>query len=232
MEERAQRRSFSRLLLALFLLATLGSAEGAGDARFEVRTRQWVEPGQFAPSGPGQAGHELLVGVVILDGSGWGRDEVLAGVSDMAGLLAQCGIRLAGIDLAEVSVPPAYLDLHTPRSRELAAAVDAQRPALYFIRDTRHQPAFDAEAIGRGNSRSRPEMADSVWVTRAAPDLPVVLAHELAHVLANSGAHVDLPGNLMRDESDPAHTQLTGRQCVTILEQGTRHGLIRPLRPD
>jgi hypothetical protein len=213
-------------------LATLGSAAGAGDARFEVRSRAWLDPGQHVPSGSGEAGHELLVGVVILDGAGWGRDEVLAGVFGMAALLAQCGIRLAGIDLAEVGVPPAYLDLDTPRSRELAAAVDAQRPALFFIRDTRHQPAFDAEAIGRGNSRSRPEMADSVWVTRAAPDLPVVLAHELAHVLANSGAHVDLPGNLMRDESDPAHTHLSGWQCTAILEQGAQHGLIRPLHTE
>ncbi len=213
------------------MLATLASAEAAGDARFEVRARQWVDSGQFVPLGPGQDGHELLVGVVILDGSGWGRDEVLAGVSGMSGLLAQCGIRLAGIELAEVSVPPAYLDLHTPRSRELAAAVHSQRPTLYFVRDTRHEPAFDAEAIGRGNSRRRPEMADSVWVTRAAPDLSVVLAHELAHVLANSGEHVDQPDNLMQDTSDPAHTRLSKVQCAALVENGTRHGLLAPSGP-
>ena len=84
------------------------------------------------------------------------------------------------------------------------------------------------QAIGRGNSRNRSEMADSVWVTRAAPDLPIVLAHELAHVLANSGTHVDLPGNLMRDASDPANTRLTAEQCAELIERGTAHGLLRP----
>ncbi|NCF10015.1 MAG: hypothetical protein GWP66_04975 [Gammaproteobacteria bacterium] len=211
-----------------FLLATHAALAGAGDARFVVRDVELVDVASFNLRSPVQSGHDLMLGAVILEGSGWTRAEVLDGVAGMAGLLTQCGIRLARMELTRVAVPHDYLDLFTPRSRELAADVMPRRPTLYFVRDTRQRPAFDAEAVGRGNSHSRPEMADSVWVTRAAPDLPVVLAHELAHVLANSGAHVDLPGNLMRDASDPAHTHLTEAQCARIIERGARHGLLVP----
>lgn len=215
------------LLVALVLL--LGSdGAGAGDARFVVRAFERIDAAALGLPTAGSFSHQLVLGVVIVDGTGWMRGEVVDGVTAMARLLMQCGIRLTGIELTEVAVPPGHLDLFTPRSREVAAAVMPRRPTLYFVRDTRQRPAFDAEAVGRGNSRSRPEMADSVWVTRAAPDLPIVLAHELAHVLANNGTHVDLPDNLMRDESDPGHTHLTDAQCATILEQGARHGLLEP----
>ena len=67
-------------------------------------------------------------------------------------------------------------------------------------------PAFDAEAIGRGNSGSRPELRDTVWIALGSRDLGIVLAHELAHVLMDSGEHSDEPGNLMRDETAPENT--------------------------
>lgn len=98
---------------------------------------------------------------------------------------------------------------------------------MYFVTDTRQRPGFDAEAIGRGNSSTRPELADSVWVTRAARDVDIALAHELVHVLANSGAHVELSGNLMRDETTPHNTRLTAAQCEQLREVGTEHGLLR-----
>lgn len=217
----------------LLVLALFGGASAAnGKSGFTVRDFARIDATDLGIPMPLESSHELALAVVVLDGSGWQRDEVLEGIAGMAALLGQCGIHLAGLELAVVAVPPDYLDLFTPRSRELAGALQAPRPTLYFVRDTRQKPAFDAEAIGRGNSRSRPEMADSVWVTRAAPDLPVVLAHELVHVLANSGAHVDLPGNLMRDRSDPRHTRLTDAQCATLLEVGSRHGLLAPLAAD
>ena len=44
-------------------------------------------------------------------------------------------------------------------ARELARTLRHQAPAVYFVDDTRQDPAFDAEAIGRGNSRMRDETA-------------------------------------------------------------------------
>lgn len=102
---------------------------------------------------------------------------------------------------------------------------------VWFVRDTRQRPAFDAEAIGRGNSRMRPELADSIWVTRATGDLGIAIAHELAHVLMDSGAHSNEPGNLMREETSPASKLLSATQCAQLRETGTANGMLEAPRP-
>ncbi len=86
----------------------------------------------------------------------------------------------------------------------------------------------EAEAIGRGNSRSRPELADTVWIVHDARDPGVALAHELAHVLLDSGEHSDEPGNLMRDETTPQNTRLSAVQCERLRASGAAHGLLAP----
>jgi len=117
---------------------------------------------------------------------------------------------------------------HTPTSRELASKLRPGTPAVYFADGTRQDPAFDAEAIGRGNSRTRPELRDTVWVMRGARDLGVVLAHELAHVLMDSGEHSEEPGNLMREESAPGNTKLSESQCARLRTIGKANGLLLP----
>lgn len=94
------------------------------------------------------------------------------------------------------------------------------------MRDTRSHPAFDAEAIGRGNSRTRPELADTVWMTAATRYADIVLAHELAHVLMDGGEHSDEPGNLMRDETTAGSTALSAAQCARLRETGSANGLL------
>ena len=133
------------------------------------------------------------------------------------------------IELLEVDAPPPYRSLYTPLSRMLARRLAPARPAVFFVADTRHRPAFDAEAFGRGNSRTRPEMADTVWIAAGTRDLPVVIAHELVHVLADSGAHSAAAGNLMGEETLPGGTRLTRDQCEAIVARGAENGLLRPL---
>ena len=110
----------------------------------------------------------------------------------------------------------------------LARRTRRARPTVFFVADTRNVPAFDAEAVGRGNSRSRPEMTDTVWITAGTRDLPIVLAHELAHVIADSGEHSQQPGNLMREETAPGSTALTASQCRRLTETGAANGLLQP----
>jgi len=175
------------------------------------------------------ATHDLELTLVYFDATAWTHEEILAATVSAMELFGQCRVHLAAVETVRVSAPVQYHDLYTPLSRELARALQPARPTIYFVSDTRQQPAFDAEAIGRGNSRSRPELADSVWVTRATRDLGIVLAHELVHVLMNSGEHSDRPGNLMRDETAVENTQLTAAQCERLRDVGTRHGLLRRL---
>ncbi len=144
-----------------------------------------------------------------------------------ANILSQCGIHTTRIDVLHVTAPETHRHFDTPRSRELARALDLPRPAIFFAAGTRQAPAFDAEAIGRGNSRSRPELTDTVWVARGARDLGIVVAHELAHVLMDSGEHDNTPHNLMAESTSPDNTRLTAAQCAQLTATGQRHGLLR-----
>ena len=64
--------------------------------------------------------------------------------------------------------------------------------------------------------------------TRAATDLGIVLTHELAHVLMDSGEHSEAPGNLMHEDTAPANTKLSEAQCARLRDTGSTNGLLRP----
>jgi len=174
----------------------------------------------------GAAGYRLPLELAVIAGSGWSADDVLAAAQQAGRLLAQCGVGIGPLRLSEFDGPARYRNLFTPVSRELARRANLGRPALFFVADTRHRPAFDAEAIGRANSRTRPEMADTVWITAGTRDLPIVIAHELVHVLADSGEHSDEPGNLMREDTAPENARLTPDQCRALVTKAQANGLL------
>ena len=168
--------------------------------------------------------------LAYLKGAGWAREEILAAVVQTARIVGQCGVGLERAELVLVDAPERYRYFFTPISRELARALPLEKPTIYFVADTRQRPAFDAEAIGRGNSGSRPELANTVWITRTTRDLGIALAHELAHVLMDSGEHSDDPGNLMREETAPANTLLSDALCARLVAKGAENGLLIPLK--
>lgn len=174
---------------------------------------------------------ELAPVLVVMERSRWRDDQVAGALGEAAAILAQCGVRIAGATLHRVGGPERYADFSTAAGRELARRLPFARPTVYFVRDTRQRPAFDAEAIGRGNSATRPELAFTVWLTETVRDPGVALAHELAHVLMDSGEHVDLPGNLMRDRTAPDHVGLTEGQCARLTATGEALGLLAPAAP-
>jgi hypothetical protein len=171
--------------------------------------------------------HRLALTLVQLEGSGWTRERALGALREAAAILAQCDIGFASVEWLSLSTPARYLDFSTPAARELARLQPVRRPAIYLVRDTRSRPAFDAEAIGRANSRTRPELADTVWMTAATRDAGIALAHELAHVLMDSGEHSDEPGNLMRDETSRTKTALSVTQCTRMRETAHANGLLQ-----
>ena len=177
------------------------------------------------------ATHRLRLEMVMMRAAGWSSEQILNATKRAVQILAQCGIRTTFVELYEFDGPARYRYLATPVSRDLALGVRLARPAVFFVADTLNEPAFDAEAIGRANSRSRPEMTDTVWITAGTRDLAIVMAHELAHVLADSGEHSDLPGNLMREETAAGNTSLTLPQCRRVTENGTANGLLEAERP-
>jgi hypothetical protein len=164
--------------------------------------------------------------LVRLEGSGWTRERPLVVVREAGAILGQCGVALERVKIQSVAAPN-QLDFSTPAARELARAHPVAKPAVYLVRGTNSRPAFDAEAIGRGNSRTRPEIADTVWMTAGTRDPGIALAHELAHVLMDSGEHSEEEGNLMREETSPRNTTLNAAQCERLRETGRRNGLLK-----
>lgn len=181
---------------------------------------------------PAQAQDSLALRLTLVHfaGGSWREDEIVAAATQASKIFEQCGIVSGSLELKRLDVEPRFRIFHTPTSRELARTLRLGTPAIYFVEDTRQRPAFDAEAIGRGNSRSRPELRDTIWVVRGARDLAVVLAHEIAHVLMDSGEHSQDPGNLMREETTPANTRLSAAQCARLRDTAAANGLLTPLR--
>lgn len=172
------------------------------------------------------APYRLRLALYTPAGGPWEPEAVMRATRAAAAIFAQCGIGLASATLSTYEGEARFRDYFTPWSRQLVRSLSPPRPAVFFVADTRNRPAFDAEAIGRGNSRSRPELADTVWVAFGTRDLAVALAHELAHVLADSGEHSDAPGNLMGEETSPSATRLTEAQCARIAAAGEANGLL------
>ncbi|HEX6320145.1 MAG TPA: hypothetical protein VFZ84_14925 [Burkholderiales bacterium] len=209
-----------RAWVFLFVLTAAPTSSGEGELRV-VETRQ--VPAVQVVAG---ASHTLRLALHVFRGGRWTPEEVGEAVLEAAGLLRQCGVALSAAELRVVQAPRRFHDYFTPVSRELLARMPVPKPAVFFVDDTRNDPAFDAEAIGRANAPGRPELADTVWVAYGARDLPLVLAHELVHLLSDSGAHSDAPGNLMRAETSPGDTRLTEAQCRLLRAKGEANGLL------
>jgi hypothetical protein len=202
------------------VLACLAAPAHAQEEIRVVETQ--VLPGAENPN----ASHRLRLSLYAFDGGRWLREEIAAAVMASGGLLAQCGVGLSRVELSVVQAPRSFQVYATPVSRELLRRLPVRKPAIFFVDDTLNDPPFDAEAIGRANASTRPELADTVWVALGARDLPQVLAHELVHLLSDSGVHSDAAENLMRAETSPRNTRLTRAQCERMRSHGTANGLL------
>ena len=117
--------------------------------------------------------------------------------------------------------------MSTGSAHTLLEAVGGERVTVVFARDTRMQAAFDGEAFGLGNTRMRPWLAPSVWLMLGVDDAGVALAHELYHVIANSGEHVEGVANLMQGRTRPESLELTPAQCSLAQVNGVANGVLQ-----
>jgi len=227
-----RRRLHVAVLSLVFAAPALAQAQEDPDTPVRI-VRTWLlDARELAVQQAAQPAHGLSrthllrLEMAVQSGARWAPDVILAAARRAAAILAQCGVQTTAY-LHEFDGPRRYRNLSTPVSRELARKMRLGRPTIFFVDDTLHQPAFDAEAIGRANAGTRPEMTDTIWVTAATRDLPIALAHELVHVLADSGAHSDAADNLMREDTAAGNTQLTAEQCASALTIGAANGLLK-----
>lgn len=205
-------------------------AEDSSSDRIKVLSERMLELPPIltaADPAPARAALHFDLTAIVIEDTGWQTTDVQQALTQALPILAQCGIAPQRIKLVHVATPAVYRDLAPQAARQLAAQLAPTRPALFFVRNTRMRPAFEAEAFGPGNTRTRPELVNTVWVTRSAPDLPETLAHELFHVIANSGEHSGDETNLMYDNTAPGRRKLTPAQCTKLREAGLKNRLLR-----
>lgn len=200
-----------------------GACPAAQAAVLEDRTES-LSAADLGVATPG--GLALVLNVVAVSGSGWQPPAVRAMLRSAAPILGQCGIALARVSAHYLSGPERLRYFTAETAEALIAARPYAKPAAYLVADTRRPVPFDAEAFAPANSAAHPSLVDTVWIVRSTPHPGIALAHELAHVLTDSGEHSTLPGNLMREETAPSNTKLTAEQCRRIVERGRARGLL------
>ena len=174
--------------------------------------------------------HTIALDIVVLSGAGWRVPEIHRAVGHAAQILAQCEVSVERARLRIVEAPRRYRFLHDTWSRQLVKRLDPALPAVFFVEETLREPAFEAEAFGQANSRRMRTLRDTVWITRAAGDVGVVLAHELFHVLADLGRHETDPRNLMHERAGSSNTRLYDWQCERLRKVATAFGLAEPVK--
>ena len=212
----------------------VGTDRGACDARpggvTEIPLGVWTSEHLHVQGAEPPHTHTVALDVVILSGAGWRIPEVHRAVDRAAEILAQCEVSVDRARVRAVEAPRRFRYLDDTWSRRLVKRLDLLRPAVFFVEGTLREPAFEAEAFGQGNTRRIPAMRDTVWITRAAKDVGIVLAHELFHVLADLGQHETDPGNLMHERTDGRNTRLHDWQCERLRKVATAFGLTEPVR--
>lgn len=214
-----------------FLADPLERERGACPAAQTSASQAWSESlsgADFAPppSNSPAPSKALDLAVITVVGAGWEPPAVRAMLRSAAAILGQCGIELRRVSVHHLSGPERLRYFTADTAAELARARPPAKPAAYLVAETRRPVPFDAEAFAPANSAATPSLADTVWIIRSTPSPGIALAHELVHVLTDSGEHTTLAGNLMRDETAPENTKLAPDQCRRIVQSGSARGLL------
>ncbi|HKJ51745.1 MAG TPA: S8/S53 family peptidase [Gammaproteobacteria bacterium] len=231
----------------------LGAAEIVAELRrhwvvdSEV-TRRWVGGGYIADplaggsisrrslppprlgDAPAEAGLRLPLELLVLDEQ-WSEPRIAAILRTAFGVLEQCGIAAGDLSLYAVDAPDYLRDLGTGTARTLLEAAGGNGLTVVLARDTLMQEAYTGEAFGLGNTSMRPWLANSVWLMLDVDDAGIALAHELYHVLANSGEHIAGTANLMQARTHPESSKLTPQQCQLARDNGIANHLLYSRAP-
>ena len=168
---------------------------------------------------------QLNLDVIRLDPN-WSRAKIKETLQRAYDVLSQCGIGVGTLKLQMVTGADYLQDLSSGSAHTLFNALDTSGLNIVFARDTRMTDAFDGEAFGEGNTRNRPWLRDSVWLMLSVENAGIALAHEMFHVIANSGEHVDDIANLMQSRTQSDNIGLNEAQCQLAQTTGLKRGLL------
>ena len=195
-----------------------------GDPQADTMPRFKLLPEPALESKSKTSAFQLSLDVLVLDNRWKSRiDPVMQRAYE---ILSQCEIGPGEVSLRLYEGADYLRDLSTGSAQTLFAGMASNPIRVVFARDTRMQEQYTGEAFGIANTQMRPWLANSVWLTIDVDDPAIALAHELFHVIANSGAHVEGSANLMQGRTRPDATTLTAEQCRRAQSTGSEHGLL------
>ena len=199
----------------------IGDPKNDGDSRWEMLP----EPQFDLP--PRSDGYALSLDILVLD-EGW-APRIADTVQRAYQILGQCEITRGELSMRLLDGADYLRDLSTGNALTLLGDSPSVPIQVVFARDTRMQEPYTGEAFGLANTRKRPWLANSVWLMLDVDDPAIALAHELYHVLANDGSHIEGTANLMQGRTRPDAVTLTADQCLKAQLNSLEHGLIKSL---
>lgn len=153
--------------------------------------------------------------VVVLAGAGWRDSDIEEAVGEASAVFASCDVAVHATAVYWVKAPAGYQELDEREQAGLLAPLGGRRPVALFVnrtteRDIAYSYLNTAPVASRGTA----------WITRdSAPScVGPLLAHELGHILLNSGRHVDDQRNLM--SYNCVTMNITGFRLNTELTEG------------
>jgi hypothetical protein len=206
------------ILLILLFPATADEIELLGRSEVDAKYRAAADARTY----------EFRPTLVLIDNSGWTKKLLINASTHSMEILGQCGIGVPTINLITLKTSEKYKDPDRSQRIDLARSISpAAKPLVFFIRSA-GDVMKDAFSYGRSNTRSA-ELKDTVWVKSELTDIAgVALAHELIHILSNSGEHINEPGNLMNEDADTTTVKLKPDQCNNIVRLGIENGFLNP----
>lgn len=186
-----------------------------------IKTRQ-----QPLRTRPEDTDLELPMDLIWLQGSGWDVSVIEKMVQRAGEILKQCGVGLGPVTLHEYQVPARLLDFDVHTAHTLIDQQSTTKPSVYLVRDTNRQSNFEGEAFGKGNTQTRPWLTNTVWLVAGIHEPALALAHELFHVISNSGAHSGVDANLMNVRTRATATRLDAQQCGLFRKNGLAEKLL------
>src|SRR5216684_2094650 len=215
----------ARLILTMaFMPLVLLFPARANEIELFGRSEVAVEVKHRAPAH--RRTYEFRPTLILIDDSGWTQKLLIDASTYSTEILSQCGIGVPAINLITLKTSEKYK--HPGRSQRVVLArsvFPAAKPLVFFIRSA-GDVMNDAFSFGRSNTKSA-ELKDTVWVKNALTDIAgVALAHELVHILSNSGEHINEPNNLMNEDADTITVKLKPDQCNNIIKRGIENGFL------
>ena len=167
--------------------------------------------------------------LVRLD-SRWKYESLAQAIDNANRIYRQCNIELTVESAVSVGNAGYLSDLSSGHALTLSRALTEIKPTaatrVFLADDTIMLEQYDANAFGIGNTRNRPWMTNSLWLTHGIEDVDIALAHELFHIAGNNGEHSMLADNLMQSRTFVDNTSLTDEQCGEAVRQGTANGVL------